>query len=113
MIGIVPPPGSVAQPPRHLVAVHPRHMDVGQHRRIAVGRERLDRLDAVVRGFRRDAEQAELPHQDLAVDRMVVDDQHARHRAVGARREGFARAARLPRAQRRARPARPAATSSP
>ena len=72
-------------------------MDVGEHRGVAVGRESLQRLDAVVRRFRRDAEQAELAHQDLAVDRMIVDHEHARHRRRRA-------------AQRiRAAPARPAA----
>ena len=44
---------------------------------IAAGRPGLERLDAVVGAVGREPEQLELAHQHLAVDRMIVDHQHA------------------------------------
>ena len=65
--------------PRQFVAVHARHVDVGEHRRVAaVGcRPGFERLDTVIDRIGCDAEQFELPHQNLAVHRMIVGDQNA------------------------------------
>ena len=73
-----------AQAARELVAVHARHVDVGEHRRIGPRQPGFERLDAVLGGVGRDAEQVELAHQHFLVHRMVVDHEHQRPLA-GAR----------------------------
>ncbi len=67
-----------AQPARQLVAVHARHVQIGEHRRIAPGRPGRQRLAAVLGGIGGEAEEPELAHQHIAIDRMVVDHQQPR-----------------------------------
>ena len=80
-----------AQAARELVAVHARHVDVGEHRRVGPRLPGFERLDAVLGGVGRDAEQIELAHQHFLVHRMIVDHEH--QRALAARAISAARAA--------------------
>ena len=73
-----------AQPARQLVAVHARHVQIGEHRRIAPGRPCRQRLAAVLGGIGGEAEEPQLAHQHIAIDRMVVDHQQPRRCAAGA-----------------------------
>src|SRR5262249_40572297 len=62
--------------PRELVTVRAWHVNVNEHCCIMPRRPRGQGLDPVVDRIGRNAEQVELANQNLAVDWVVVDDQH-------------------------------------
>jgi hypothetical protein len=73
--------GAATQFAGRTVAVHDRHLDVHQHQ-IESARvthpEAIDRFLAVAGHHRRDADRAEQGFDDLAVERMIIDDQYPR-----------------------------------
>ena len=72
---------ALLQPPEGLEAVHDRHHHVEQDEIGRIARDAGQRLAAVPRLHRATAQRVELLHQDIAIERLVIDDEDGRRPA--------------------------------